>query len=421
MMKKKVIPSFIVIISLLLVVCGFVANSSATEPGGYSHLTDNNEIDIAGYFKYENVSMQLHEESLDFVMKSTEATITFDKPLSSDNFKLYFSGVSQNTLKKIDVELTDAEHSEQCVAFSFSLMSEDSTAVKQINSKSSVIVNGGLNAENMTDFCISYDNKAHSFGDGDTYNLPVRNNQDGTPFSGFSSRKVMMTIRLYGESGSIFRMRQINNQRMGSFYVLADTESPNVIVTNTMTKAMLHSVITVPKAYAMDVLANHAVATVRVTDAEGNEVKATDGTLLSNVAADKEYQIKIEQYGRYLVTYQATDGTNTSLPYQMMIAVEDNQRPEISFKEQIPSLVKVGETLVLPEVTYSDNASEGDKIEKWVTVKYPNGVIMETDKKVEFLEEGLYEITFSSTDEAGNLSRISVKTFAEEGGNEDEK
>ena len=73
----------------------------------------------------------------------------------------------------------------------------------------------------------------------------------------------------------------------------------------------------------------------------------------------------------------------------------------------------MGETWSYPEITYSDNVTDASEISGWVTVKYPSGVIRDVKNELTFTEEGNYVVSFLAVDAAGNMSCVSMMTYAE--------
>lgn len=410
MKTRKLIAIFSTV--ALLLVGSFCVFAAKEEVGGYAHMSEDGKIDILSYFTMTGAKANLQKESIDFVMTGKESTVTFDKPLAADSFGMSFAGVAGNSLERVEVELIDAENPDESASLIFSAMSDSSSLIKVGNTNRSFIINGSLFAENNYDFYAHYNAEYRSFTDDINYNIPVVESLDGTIFAGFSSHKVMVKVHLYGKSGSVFRVKEINRQRLGNIY-LEDVENPSITVLNPISKAELGSTITLSRALAMDVLADSAKVTMSVENPDGEIVTALDGTKLENVVADKDYQIKIEKNGVYRVAYQATDGKNSTRPMTSPIVVMDNIGPEIKVSETIPTTTKVGQKIKLPTVTYSDNISEETAISGWVTVKNPAGVVMDVKGSVELTEEGVYEFTFLAIDETGNMSRVTMKTYAE--------
>ena len=411
MRKRRVLVALAVVLTTL---AGSLLASAATDKksGGYSYLDKDGNIDLPAYFKTEGLDTVLQEESIDFVMSGTKATLSFQKELAADSFALSFSGVEGNTLETVEIELTDVENPEEKASLIFSAMSSTSSTVKAGNTNRSFIINGSLFAENNYDFYAHYDAEYRNFSDNMTYRIPIVESLDGSIFSGFSSHKVNVSVYLEGEKGGVFRVTELNRQRLGSLYT-EDTETPGITVMGTLNKAVIGSTITLPKAFATDVLADKATVTMTVENPDKEIVKAIDGTKLDQVTPDKEYKIKIEKNGTYRVSYQATDGKNQTRAVTYPIMIRDNEAPKQKLSESISTSVKVGDKLQFPEVICTDNVSKEDEISCWITVKNPSGVVTEAKREVEFKEEGLHEITFLAIDAMGNMSRMKVSTYAE--------
>lgn len=410
-MNKKRIIAIITVVALSLTVV-LMTTAKKTDAGGYSYVDESGKIDLPAYFTTKGAKASLQKESMDFVMQEDEATVTFNKPLASDSFALAFSGVKGNTLKRIDITLTDVENENETVTIIYEAMSAESSLVRIANTARSNIIDGSFFMENDYDFFVHYSAEYRHFSDDVNYKVPVLESLNGTIFPGFSSHKVIMNVRLYGKNGSIFRVKEINRQRMGSLYS-EDTENPGITIVNQVNKAVLGSTIPLQTAFATDVLADEATITMSVEDPEGKVVTAVDGTKLKEVSPEKVYRIKIDKSGTYRVLYKATDGKNSTRSMSYPIMVADNEAPIITVEEKVAVSTKVGDKLTFPKVSYSDNASNADAITKWTTVKYPSGVVFEEKNSVELTQEGVYEITFSAMDEAGNISRKTVKTYAE--------
>lgn len=410
MKNKRMIA--VAVAAVLVFAAGIGALASQNKAGGYSYLDKDGKIDFASYFTMEGATATLQEDSLDFVLTGTEAKLTFNKPLASDQFGLKFAGLEGNKMTEVEVILTDVEDESQKTSLVFNKMSDVSSLAKLGNTERAFIVAGSFYKENNADFYAHYDGAFKAFTDNLTYTIPIVESVDGSYFDGFPSHKANLTILLKGEAGSTFRLKEINRQRMGTLYA-EDTETPSITVVDPVTKGVVGSTITLPKSFAMDVLADTATVTMTVTDPDGEEVKTTDGKKLTDVDPSKDYKIKLEKYGSYRMALVATDGENKTRPETSLLVVQDNQGPTIEVKEAIPTSFKVGDTLKFPEVTYSDNSCADEEIVTWVTVKHPSGIIVEAEKSVELAEEGQYEITFLAQDAIGNLSRVSMKTYAE--------
>lgn len=409
-MKKRIIAA--VCIAAVALTGGIVIAASGGKTGGYPYQDADGKIDLAGYFTTEGAKLQLEKNSANFTLQGNEATVVFNKPLASDSFQLNFEGVEGSTLKSAEFILKDSENENECVEIAYTRMNESQTSVAVNDGNRSFLTNGSLYKDNDGMFSVTYSAASNTFGDGAALIIPVPETIDGEGFSGFTSKKVQLTIRLTGEQGSVFALRAINQQRIGSKYAKDDT-APMITIVNPIDYAIKGATVTLPTAFATDVLADNATVTMSVLDPEGNIVKATDKTKLENVTPNQEYKLKVEQYGTYRVEFQATDGTNKTRSVVSRITVLDNRAPEIKLEKSIPTSHKVGEKLAFPTVTYTDEASKEENLKCNILVKHPSGILTAESGTMELTEEGVYEVTFMAVDEGGNVARKTVKTYAE--------
>lgn len=400
------------LITVMIFTVGILSSASATPAGGYSYKDANGQIDLAGYFTVKGADIKMQEESMDFVMTGTEATISFNKPLAADGFTLLFAGVKDNTLQAAELNITDIENAEEELEFAFSRMNSLYSGFTLNDATRSYMVDGSFYLENETSFVATYDEDTRSVSYGSNSQISIMNRKDGGAFQGFSSGKVNLKIHLAGKKGSIFRLTELNLQRLGSLYC-EDNVLPMICVQNPIQTAMYGTTITLPTTIAMDVLAEHATVVVTVKAPDGNVVKDTDGKEISKLDAEKPYRIKIEQYGNYNLEFVATDGANTTRTIVTSIRVSDETAPELRLKKKIPVSHKVGDTLTFPELILSDNVTDAEKLVTWVNVIHPDGTMTYEKDKVKLQSEGVYEIRFQAVDEAGNITFVTAKTYAE--------
>lgn len=408
-MKKKIVTLAVMCVILLL--AGSLTSASEKSAGGYSYKDTGGQIDPIGYFTVEGVDIRMREESIDFVMTGKEATVSFNKSLAADGFTLRFAGVPENTLQTAEIVLADVEKAEQELGFAFSRLNDLYSGFTVNDAARSYMIDGSFYLDNETDFVVTYDEDTRSVNYGSNSQITIMNQRDGGAFKGFSSGKVNMTIRLVGKKGSIFRLNELNMQRWGKQYS-QDNVLPMLCIQNPLETAMKGATITLPTAFAMDVLADHATVVMTVKDSEGNVVKDTEGKEILEVSADETHRIKIEQYGNYNLEFVATDGINKTRTIVSTIRVLDETTPELQLKKAIPASHKVGETITFPELVISDNVTDLEKLVTWINVIHPDGTMTYEKDTVELKLEGVYEICFQVLDEAGNITFVTTKTYA---------
>ena len=122
----------------------------------------------------------------------------------------------------------------------------------------------------------------------------------------------------------------------------------------------------------------------------------------------KEYSFVADKYGKYTVRYSAEDTSGNKQPLQYAINVEDDVPPDIVFAGEFAAEAKVGDVLVIPEFTVSDNL--GGEVTVYKYCYTSNGVLVsipENSNSIKCRYEGGYEFRIFAVDETGN---IAVKT-----------
>lgn len=388
---------------------GIVASLVA---GMVSFATDDGTVQMEKLFQVEGAQVNVQEQSVDFIMKGETATVTFVKPLASDGFSLSFAGVDDNSMQQIDFVLTDSVDDKSSTKLNFIRMNDTYTAVALNDSERSYITNGSMYLNNDTDFYFTYNADSQVFTDSASYTIPVSANVDGSAFKGYTSQMLDLTVVLHGETGSVFRLKDMNRQRMGRDYEIDNVE-PIITLTNGVAEAKKGSTIKLPTAFATDVLSDTASVKMSVLDPEGNVVKAIDGTKLEDVTPDKAYEITIDSYGDYRLEYQATDGKNKTRTVSSQIHVVDDSKPIVKLSELLPESAKVGDELVLPELSCEDNVTTAENLVTWVTVKCPSGKMCGVKKSIILEEKGQYQFSFHGMDEEGNIRSIVQKIYVE--------
>ena len=234
---------------------------------------------------------------------------------------------------------------------------------------------------------------------------------NGQPFEGFDSPFVYMNVAFVDASSgeAAYALTSINSQPITN--ASSDRVAPKMVILGdyggSFTKG---TVITIPAAVATDVLDPNVNFTLTVRNPEGNIATDINGQKLENVDPSKEYKIKLDLYGQYSVRYVASDvmWENES---KMNYAVysEDSEAPIIKFNTQPVSEAKVGDKIIIPNVTVSDNLSEVGKISLQYFVMTPSGKMVELTKGVRIFmpsDAGKYQILVMASDEAGNITLL---------------
>ena len=170
--------------------------------------------------------------------------------------------------------------------------------------------------------------------------------------------------------------------------------------------------VILPVAAASDVVDPNVVLTMSVTDGNGKIMTDVNGLKLENVDPTVHYTIELKVYGQHNVVIKANDTFNqrsNEKTYSYVLNVDDNVAPEFTFSGDFQTSAKVGDALVIPDFTVSDNLTEADQI---IVTKYaltPSGVLVtipEGSNSIKATQPGDYEFRLIAMDENGNVNMI---------------
>jgi hypothetical protein len=180
------------------------------------------------------------------------------------------------------------------------------------------------------------------------------------------------------------------------------------------------TVYTVYAPVAYDVYSPNMEYSLTITDSNGNAISDVNGVLLENVDPTKDYVIELTMIGQYLVTYSATEdkeflkkGNPSALVYTLNVS--DEEKPHITWSGSFVTEAKVGDMIVVPNYTVSDNYTVAEDIIVRIFVESPTSqVFMLPGNAILVNHAGLYKVRVMVVDAAGNITSeiyyVNVKT-----------
>ena len=353
------------------------------------------------------------------LISSTQATnsakVSFITSQVANAFALDFLSVpNASDFSQMNITLTDVENSD--IAVTASLIKDEGQTLMVVGDTQLILTldfDGGVATRYNVGFADG------QFIVNTTTSVAVSKTNKGEAFNGFISGKVYFEIEMCNakEGASVFLSKVCginvsNNQ---------DSTGPRIATEkNVEMNAFKDSIYTVQKVVATDVLCPNTVAFVTVIGPDGEVVKSVDGVLLSEVDATIDYQIKLSQYGEYYVSVIAKEAdswkySNQSY-FEYAVTVVDGEAPTITFKENFKTSLEVGDTLVIPAYTVSDNYTEADKITVLKMVINPKGmpVYLYGDTNGVHCEyAGEYKVFIYVYDQMGNLTTFETSVTVE--------
>lgn len=409
-MKKKMISLLLAVVALMTLL---LVNGNAEAMSSSYLYTADGKIDLLGYFQMEGVTATLEDEAICFTLTAETASISFVRPLTADGFSLRWNGTndSEKKLETLGITISDIEQPELAVSLNYQKMNEQYSSIKCNATGRTYLAQGSMYKESDVDSLLYYTHEGSAFADGMSFNVLIEKYINGDNFNGFPSNAVNMRIDLSGQVGGSFRLKSINEQRFGTEYMEDDSE-PVLGLQNRVEKALYQSVVTLKGAVAYDVLSSEADVTLTVKDPKGEIANDINGVALKDVDGRQDYQLKVEQFGFYNISYVTSDGINQSRGLGYRMNVMDEGGPAISIAKPVQALT-VGEVYVFPEATVIDNVDT--KCATWITVLHPSGIL--TTEKGSFVpeQEGNYTIIYMAVDANGNVGKLVAETHAKRG------
>ena len=228
--------------------------------------------------------------------------------------------------------------------------------------------------------------------------------EDGSAFTGFKSAAAQIQFKVNGaKEGNVFVLNQISNQQLTTQVLnYGDTRAPYIGFEAPLSNGIykLGEVVSIPKAYAHDVL--NSTATVLMS------VMNPDGEYIIRNAEPFAFDLPLTSYGVYYVSFSCTDGNNQTTNYGYRLVVSDDVAPEIytnaSYAESYSGKV------------YIYKAKAYDNIDGELSVlailRSPDGDsrVVTMGQEAELTMKGEYVLTYYAMDQEGNVG-TKVYTF----------
>ncbi len=230
---------------------------------------------------------------------------------------------------------------------------------------------------------------------------------------GFSSDRCLMDISLLGIDGAAgISLLQLNGQTLAGIDV--DFTRPDVFYKTMLGNRKLGEVVTVYEMSAIDVLSSVLDGDIYVSmrDPDRNILVSTDGVQLNNASALRSYQVKLDAYGEYRITYDVTDTLFNNVRVTVVLNVRDNVAPTATFIDGSVDGGKVeiakGTSHMVKELSVSDNITAEKNIRIFVTVfdrSYQKVKLVNNSFTIKEGEE--YTVVYLCYDEENNMTSVS--------------
>ncbi len=374
-------------------------------------------LDLSKYFISDELSSTIENG---YILYSTgsgpqQANLEFIKPLLAETFRLQFAtDYSHADFLSIDFMLCDSKNPDIEIKVTI-YKGDNGNAFLQINDSGiRYDLTQKMFDSDVSEFILSYDRATKAIVANETLSVKLTKTLSGQEFNGFTSEFINLNVTLKGISSSLLasagiRIIKVNNQ---TFTGLKNDIIEPEIMTYTMRgeRAFGDEVQIVP-LYAGDVVDSLTNVYMKVLTPSGAPATSVDGIVLDNCDNTRAYTLRLNEYGRYIVDYFVTDGSDLETYYSYVINVVDKQAPTITLTGKVTE-GNVGDTVKIAKLKSSDNIDK-ELLEK-IYLKTPNGIIYaltlfddEGNKTTTYnsfvaKQKGVYTVYYSVYDSSNN-------------------
>lgn len=254
-------------------------------------------------------------------------------------------------------------------------------------------------------------------GNGGQKLFDILTDANGVSFNGFPGKFVRVSFEL----GGVYGDADLNFYKINNFLVLKDIKvdelPPQWIFPSMNIEFLVGDTITIKDVVGVDVVDPNV--TVKLTVYSGAQpVKDVNGELIIEVDGTKPVSFVATKQGKYRLEYYVEDASGNVEPrtLQKLLYVYDRNAPTITHGA-MPTSVKVGDTVVFPEIKAEDLES-GRRTELQLIVRWPSAKMKQIqfsksgtirDAEFTFDKAGTYVIMLVAMDESGNYTRKEFK------------
>lgn len=370
-------------------------------------------LNLANYFLGEGFDRENiyrlnneHTGGLFTAQKAGDVDLLFGNPLGEGDTLLQFANVpSSPSFSGVEVTFTDDKNPEESIGVQLTSENANSLNVQLRNGLSYVIDGKSFLSGDSSTISLGYDEGVVTV---DSISLPVSKTVDNAAFSGFSSGKAVLRIKMLGASlGSSFLVEKVGSN---FFSTSLDLGKPLLRVKDDIGgNIAIGSVYLTPTAEGYDTLCPNVTITLSAYWEDGSLAKTQDGQDFEGLDASKSHALLLDHAGEVTLSYHAQEdpswGRQKAEESFVLIAM-DLEKPTISLASSLPARVKVGDSLSYPKLRVKDNLSEEKDIQIIRSLSYPDGTVvqLEENQAVKCLQKGTYRFLAIAMDEAGNAS-----------------
>lgn len=362
-------------------------------------------LQLENYLSGDGVSYGKNSDSITVTAGESYGGWVFANDMIAYNFDLQIKGAgAKSKFESLVIIMADAENPE-CAIQAELINNNAKTDIKV--GDTTIGLSGSFIAGST--FSVGYSEGQIIIGSA---KLGIDKTIYGKPFEDFASGRLHVGVYFNNaQTGAAYELISVNGHTMNNS--TTDRIAPKIVVYGDHGGSYtLGDKVTLPVAAASDVVDPNIELTMSVTDGDGKIMTDVNGLKLENVDPTVHYTIELKGYGQHNVTITARDTfnqRNNEKTYSYVINVDDNVAPEFTFSGEFQTTAKVGDALVIPDFTVSDNLTDADKIIVTKYVLTPSGLLVtipEDSNSIKATQPGDYEFRLIAMDETGNVNMV---------------
>lgn len=358
-------------------------------------------------FDRSDIDVTPNEEYLDFSTQAEGANMRYVNPLAAKNFEILFDiPVTENNFNTLKLKFTDSLNPSQYITVDIVRNNGAKRCFVYVNGELCEM-SGAFNGESNSPFHITFKTLTNQLIDHEGRIITtLKRYADGSEYTGFDSGRVYVDFEFKGVTGkSTVRLEKLGNQAMyaeydynGNLIDVSDYTSPIITVSDTIiAKATKYTRVHIPSAQAFDAIDPHVKCYVTIT-LNGKKV-------IDRVAAEDGFDFYVNEYGKYVISYQAEDSSYNDVRQFFTLNVRDDEAPTLTVLGDIAGNISIGGKIVLPSAVALDR--QGNTTLR-VFVITPTGKMINVDGKTEYKPErrGVYTVRYYAYDETYNSTMV---------------
>lgn len=313
-----------------------------------------------------------YRKGLGILVKSAceKSSWTFANPLIAEGLSFKFTTVSGLTnYSSVTFTMTDAINAEQSVKIKvYTAANSNVEYGGKAYSASFALANGA-------DLAFDYSDGTMTITSGGKIFLAeIAGYENGKAFEGFSSGKVYVDFSADNVTApSRYIVEEICDNVISRAF--GDYAAPMFVLPEANEgKQSRGTIYTLNACLCGDVFAPNSTVTLTLYAPNGSVVTDKNGNKLQNASPFVAHRFLLDSYGTYRAEYTISekDWAGNATTYTFAIKVPDTESPTIKFNDGVKT-AKVGDVIVVPSFTVSDNVTAKADIYTEVFVINPNG------------------------------------------------